>query len=265
MRLRIKTDGGARGNPGPAGAGVAIWDEQGQLVLERGFFLGRMTNNQAEYEGLLRGLDAAGQLGADQVEVYCDSELLVKQINGEYRVKNAELKKLFEKVVGLQRQFESVRVRHIRRSENVDADKLANLAMDAKADVNGKVSEEGGEKVGAAGASGAGAQEGDCVRQVVQLRDLVRYNGAKPSCEVLHREGRLTSELICLKGDQEWQMGGKVSQGTITVMYGSGTIEVDGQAMAVAAGCWLHVERVGAIRFRGNGRDDMTVIVSYQS
>ena len=260
MRLTIKTDGGARGNPGPAGAGVAIWDEQGRLILERGFFLGVMTNNQAEYEGLLRGLEAAGELGADQVEVFCDSELLVKQINGEYRVKNAQLKKLYEKAVVLQGQFKSVRVRHIRRCENADADRMANRAMDAEADVD-----EGVENCGAAGGCGSGVKDVDCVGQVVQLRDRVRYDAANPVREVLHRGRGLTSELVCLTGDQEWQMGPKVSQAAIMVMYGGGTVEVDGEATAVTAGCWLGVEGAGKIRFRGNGRDNMAVIVSCQS
>lgn len=135
MKLIIHIDGGARGNPGPAGAGVSIHDEAGRARFEAGYFLGRMTNNKAEYHALLRSLDAAKELAADELLIHSDSELMVKQLNGEYRVKDAGLKPLFEDAFDRLREFKKYTLRHVRREQNRRADELANLAMDAKDDV----------------------------------------------------------------------------------------------------------------------------------
>lgn len=135
MKLTINIDGGARGNPGPAGAGVVVKDEAGTALLEAGYFVGRATNNVAEYTALLRGLDAAQRLGGQRLEIFSDSELMVKQINGEYRVKNETLQDLFEKAYKKLRGFENWQMRHVRREMNSRADYLANKAMDAGRDV----------------------------------------------------------------------------------------------------------------------------------
>lgn len=135
MKLVIHIDGGARGNPGPAGAGVVIHDDEGGAQLEAGFFLGRMTNNVAEYTALLKALEASHRLSAEQLLIHSDSELLVKQINGEYRVKNPGLQTLFEEAMSRLKKFSKWTVRHVRREGNARADELANLAMDAGEDV----------------------------------------------------------------------------------------------------------------------------------
>ena len=129
-------DGGSRGNPGPAAAGVVVSAaDDGTVLFEGGYFLGRATNNVAEYHGLLKALDAARRLGADEVSIRSDSELMVRQMNGEYRVKNAGLKPLFEQASGAARSFRKFDIRHVRRQQNVDADRLANQAMDLKRNV----------------------------------------------------------------------------------------------------------------------------------
>ncbi len=135
MKLIIHIDGGARGNPGPAGAGVSICDASGDELFEAGYFLGRMTNNQAEYNALLRSLDIAEKLGGDDLLIHSDSELMVKQINGEYRVRDTGLKPLFENAFDRLRTFRKYNLRHVRREQNRRADELANLAMDAGEDV----------------------------------------------------------------------------------------------------------------------------------
>lgn len=132
MHLVIKTDGGARGNPGPAGIGVVIEDEDGKVLEEHAKFLGVATNNVAEYKAVVLGLERAKSLGAATVEVRADSELLVKQANGDYRVKNEGLKPLYEKMKILETHFDKVRYRHVRREMNKAADALANRAMDRK-------------------------------------------------------------------------------------------------------------------------------------
>ena len=135
MNLTVHIDGGARGNPGPAGAGVTMCDDQGGVVFEAGFYLGEMTNNRAEYGALLKALEVAEQLGAEAVSVFADSELLVRQINGVYRVKNPGLKVLFGEATQRLGRFGDWSVQHVLRESNSRADELANMAMDAGQDV----------------------------------------------------------------------------------------------------------------------------------
>jgi len=133
--LGLRTDGGARGNPGPSAAGIVVEDANGRALVKRGILLGRGTNNEAEYRALIAALEEAARLGAREVEARADSQLLVRQIEGRYRVKAANLKPLFAKVRGLLEQFERWRVVHVPREENQAADRLANMALDACSDV----------------------------------------------------------------------------------------------------------------------------------
>jgi ribonuclease HI len=123
-------DGGARGNPGPAGYGVRIEDAEGHLLDELHGGLGIATNNVAEYNGLLAALRYAVAQGHRDVRVRADSELLVKQMRGEYRVKNEGLKPLFLEACSLVRRLEHVTFTHVRREQNKEADRLSNLGMD---------------------------------------------------------------------------------------------------------------------------------------
>jgi ribonuclease HI len=127
-------DGGARGNPGPAGYGVRIEDEHGALVDEFSGTIGIATNNVAEYRGLLAALEWARQHGHNQVHVRSDSELLVRQMLGQYKVKNAGLQPLHAKARLLAHDVGRVTFEHVRRESNTEADRLANLAMDQSAD-----------------------------------------------------------------------------------------------------------------------------------
>ncbi len=129
MSAKLYTDGGARGNPGPSGIGY-ILSIPGQAEIEGSEYIGQGTNNQAEYEALIRGLSKARQQGVGEIACYLDSELVVKQLRGEYRVKDASLKKLFDKVKELASQFSQIEFVHVRREKNKKADKLVNLALD---------------------------------------------------------------------------------------------------------------------------------------
>lgn len=123
-------DGGSRGNPGPAGYGVRLEDADGVLIEELKGSLGRATNNVAEYEGLIAALTFAAAHGHRQVTVRSDSQLLVRQMRGEYRVKHEGLRPRFQKAVELVRRIGSVEFEHVRREHNTEADRLANMAMD---------------------------------------------------------------------------------------------------------------------------------------
>jgi len=126
----IFTDGVSRGNPGRAAIGAIIRDERGTVIASISRSIGRATNNLAEYAALIAALQEAIKAGASQVEVRSDSELIVRQINGRYRVKNAALVPLHNKVRELQGQLESFSISHIPREQNVEADRLANMALD---------------------------------------------------------------------------------------------------------------------------------------
>ncbi len=129
-RLIINTDGAARGNPGPAGIGVVIKDEGGVIIKEIAEYLGETTNNQAEYRALIAALKSAVELGAESVAVFADSELMVKQVKGLYKVKNEGLKPLFIEVKGLLPKFKACNIEYVPRERNKEADKLANIAID---------------------------------------------------------------------------------------------------------------------------------------
>jgi ribonuclease HI len=131
-RARLFTDGGARGNPGPAAYGYVLEDEAGTVLDARGEAIGVATNNVAEYSGLIAGLAKALEIGVAELEVISDSELVVRQMTGDYRVKNAGLKPLFEKASGLADRIGKVRYRAVRREHNKLADRLVNEALDAE-------------------------------------------------------------------------------------------------------------------------------------
>ncbi len=131
--FRVYVDGGSRGNPGPSGAGAVIIDPLGRVVKRLKKHLGVGTNNRAEYMALIMGLEAARALGAERVHVYADSELVVRQVTGRYRVKSPALEPLYKKVKGLLSAFISFRISHVPRSANSEADGLANEAMDRSA------------------------------------------------------------------------------------------------------------------------------------
>jgi ribonuclease HI len=131
VKATMFADGGSRGNPGPAASGAVLFDERGEVLREVGTFLGVATNNVAEWTGLVTGLEAALELGIDDLAVRLDSELVVKQISGAYRVKHEGLIPLHAKAKALLRKFARVDVQHVRRKENAAADALVNQVLDA--------------------------------------------------------------------------------------------------------------------------------------
>jgi len=131
MKARLYTDGGARGNPGPAAYGYVLEAEDGTVLAAHGEAIGTATNNVAEYNGLIEGLRKALELHVPDVEVVSDSELMVKQMRGEYRVKNEALRVLSLEAARLARQLRNVEYRHVKRAHNELADRLVNEALDA--------------------------------------------------------------------------------------------------------------------------------------
>jgi len=133
---RANIDGGSRGNPGPASYGVVIRDPRGEVIAKLKKYIGRMTNNVAEYYGLIAALDYAQQHGIRALRVESDAELLVRQMQGRYKVKSPELRPLFERAHKMAQAFEFFRIEHVYRERNAEADALANEALDETAGTN---------------------------------------------------------------------------------------------------------------------------------
>lgn len=129
-KLKIFTDGGSRNNPGPAGIGFLIYDEAGEIIMEDGRYIGTATNNEAEYSALVEALKEAKSLSGQELEVFMDSELIIRQLNGIYKVKDEKMKRLFDEVQVLKMGFVSVKFEHIKRELNKRADFLVNKALD---------------------------------------------------------------------------------------------------------------------------------------
>jgi ribonuclease HI len=130
VKVVVNVDGGARGNPGPAAIAAVVQGPGGAVLEERGERIGEASNNVAEYRALLLGIERAAALGASEVELVGDSELIVKQVKGEYKVKHAGMRELHAQVKRALQGFESWSIRHVRREQNAEADRLVNEALD---------------------------------------------------------------------------------------------------------------------------------------
>lgn len=130
MKLKIHTDGGARGNPGPSAIGIVIKNEKGKTLFSGGKYIGETTNNQAEYQAVIFALEKAKELGGTELFFHLDSELVVKQLKGEYKVKNQDLAAQFMKIWNLRSKFKLVDFKHVYREENKEADALVNTVLD---------------------------------------------------------------------------------------------------------------------------------------
>jgi ribonuclease HI len=131
-KLTIFTDGGSRGNPGPSGIGAVLKNEAGVVVAEISEYIGETTNNQAEYQAVLAAIEKARELEAEDLNFFLDSELVVKQLNREYKVRDKGLAPLFIKIYNAGLGFKKVSFTHVRREKNIEADKLVNEALDKK-------------------------------------------------------------------------------------------------------------------------------------
>jgi len=173
--LTLEFDGGSRGNPGPAGIGVVVRAKDGTPLVTLGRFIGACTNNVAEYRALITAMEQAHRLGAKHIVIRGDSELIIKQMKGEYRVKHPDMKVLYEEAQDLIRQFDSARIEHNLRHKNELADKLANLAMDRRKDVT--------DADDASGAGGASASPLDTPSPVA-TRSGDRFACPKCGCSI---------------------------------------------------------------------------------
>ncbi len=168
------TDGGSRGNPGPGGGAFVLYDRNKNLIGGKGVFLDDITNNYAEYTGMLEGLRYARELGVKTIDIFSDSELMVKQLNGVYRVKSPNLKELYEQCMDLLIEFSGWKVSHVYRESNEDADALANRAMDMRKDVvlAGKAKKKQGKKLRIGILLSGGGRTMENIQQEISAGDL---------------------------------------------------------------------------------------------
>ena len=267
MRLTIMTDGGSRGNPGPAAAGVVVLDKTGREVFAGGFFLGLATSNVAEYTAFLRGLGISERLGANDLLVLCDSDLLAKQINGQYKVRNATLKKLHAEALKRMASFNEVEVRHVYRNENIRADALVNDALDMEADTGdavgnlealaGKTGRDGLLDKAALPTMGAVSAKDD-------LQGRIRFDNSGPQRILLTRTGGLFSGLICLQSGQSYRVKGEWRQASMLIMRGSGTIVDQQERHALGRETWLQLNGESDVELVADAGEQLVVILTAQ-
>lgn len=250
MYLQIHTDGGSRGNPGPAAAGVVIRNKQGNTLFAHGYFLGNATNNVAEYEGVAHALAEAANLGATELDLFCDSELLVKQINGEYRVKNAKLKLLHNQIMRQLADFDHTTVQHVYRQDNTDADALVNAALDAQADVNG-ISD-----------TPKRSRNKPIVGQVIELDTRIHFQEDQPYHENLHESGSLLTKLICLQSGQSCTIQMTGSEVTVLCMQGCGTLTAHNETCQLNPHFWLSLQQMDSFTLEANSNENLVVLLT---
>jgi len=234
MKLMVRTAGGSRGNPGPAAAGGVSQNEAGIILFEGGFFLGRQTNNVAEYQGIIHALERAKKIGGTHLTIFSDSQLLVRQLNGEYKVKNEVLKGYFEQANRLLREFEKVSIEHVYREENADADAMVNQALDAQADVGGPA--VSGIQVSPRQSDPEPELENR--KNGADIAAKIQFDPKHPQPKRLNESGKLAMELVCLNPKQKWEK--PLSQETAVLVYqGHGCLVNAGQEETISKGSCL--------------------------
>jgi ribonuclease HI/quercetin dioxygenase-like cupin family protein len=251
MKLIIHSDGGSRGNPGPSAAGVVITDAQGKELFAKGYFLGQGTNNFAEYHGLLLALEQAAELEGTELEIYCDSELVVKQVNGEYRVKNAALQTFHRQIIERMADFKLVKVQHVRRSGNAHADQLVNDALDAGCDV-----ENGSTHTTSPALPTSSVKWLDLMKEA-------EFDSAKPQKIFFPQSGNFKAGLLCLDTGQEYSIQSSWQEATITIIRGKGTITVNNETQPVSTGTWLQLNGINAAEIVADPKEQLLVLLTY--
>jgi ribonuclease HI len=239
MRLIIRTDGGSRGNPGPAGAGIVIRDEKRNLIFGGGFYLGEMTNNLAEYHALLIALQLAIKIDGTHIQVFSDSELLVRQVNGQYKVKNEHLRSLHQQVQELKGQFAQFMIAHVYREENAEADSFVNRALSAKSNVGGFPGQSGDEPSGPSVDVQENSQSAGDGPAVLDLRKKIAFNTHRVHRQSLGRQPELASELICLNPHQRYTIESDGVAGSAVLLEGGGAIVTGRQQLPLEKNAWL--------------------------
>ncbi len=250
------TDGGARGNPGPAAAGIVIENDSQQTLFHGGYYLGRTTNNVAEYRAIILGLEQAQKLGASQVDLFSDSELIVKQLKGQYKVKNANLKPLYEQVRELIAALKTFSVRHVYRENNSEADRLVNEALDAGGHVGDFL--DGTPKQSR---SSEISKNNTWPSSLIPLREQVRFDDRRPVCLTAYEKGGLSCRLLCLNTGQTFTIEA-AGAATVFLLRGKGSIAVNHSKKAeMILGMWLPLAKSDSASIAADTGEQMVLLL----
>ena len=255
MKLILRTDGGARGNPGPAAAGVVIEEPGGKTLFAAGFYLGEATNNVAEYQAIFRGVQQVLDMGGSEMVLYSDSELIVKQLKGEYRVKNANLREQYQQVVDLLNELDGYDINHVYREGNSEADALVNRALDVRADVADTTGSPESVKVSI-------SDESPDLPEALQLREKIRFNSKSPHVETFFQGDRLIGKLICLDKGQSLLFEELSGDCSLLLLRGRGTWQIEDQTIAVDTGHWYCLRPGQSIRVSADHTEQLVLLSS---
>ena len=217
MRAIVNTDGACRGNPGDSGAGAVILDVDGKEIVTVGEYIGRATNNEAEYHALLLGLRTAHKIGVTELECRVDSQLIAKQINGEFRVKKPELQVLHSQALRLARKFKSFSIQHVRREKNSHADRLANEAIDEAIGAGGVTDKSASSLEDLAArvyelASTLTGQTADGIRRALQQGAIEVQAGSEVGLRTIGAALTLASRVRCVSDDTRAELCSLVAE-----------------------------------------------------
>ncbi len=255
MKLILRTDGGARGNPGPAAAGVVIEDAGGKRLFAGGFFLGQTTNNVAEYQAIRYGLEQVLKLGGRDLVLYSDSELIVKQLRGEYRVKNANLRQQYEQVAALLDQLDSCEINHVYRTGNSQADALVNRSLDVCSHV-------GDAAVGSKTREASDAVVTAELPGLVPLRDRIRFSTTAPQIDTFFQNSHLVWKLICVATGQSVTVKNRPQDAFLLLLQGSGTWTLAGEHMPAARDHWFCLPAGQSLQVSADREDPIVLLIS---
>jgi len=255
MKLILRTDGGARGNPGPAAAGVVIEEPGGKILFAAGFFLGEATNNVAEYRAIQKGVQQVLDMDGREMVLYSDSELIVKQLRGEYRVKNPTLRECYQQVTALLGELNGYDINHVYREGNSEADALVNRSLDIRADV--------GDAAGSPALVNVSPPDmSPDLPDFLQLREKIRFNLKSPHVETFFESDRLIGKLICLDKGQFFLFEDLSGDCSLLLLRGRGTCQIDVQTISVDTGSWFCLRLGQSMRVSADHAEQLVLLSS---
>jgi ribonuclease HI len=255
MKMILRTDGGARGNPGPAAAGVVIENSSGNTLFAAGFFLGEATNNVAEYQAIRKGVRQVLDMGGRNMVLYSDSELIVKQLRGEYRVKNPTLRECYQQVTALLDELDGFEINHVYREGNSEADALVNRSLDIRADVGDVAGSSTTEKP-------SPSIDRTDLQGFLQIREKIRFSSTTPHIEIFHQNDNFTGKLICLDRGQSITLEELPDNCSLLLLRGKGMWQIEAETIAVETGHWFYLQAGQSMRVLADQGEQVVLLAT---
>jgi len=260
MHVNIWTDGGARGNPGPAATGIVIKDENEQTLYASGFFIAPTTNNVAEYTAMIQALKAASTLTASSFTLHSDSQLIVRQLNGEYKVKHPEMKTRYQEVQTLCQQFESTEFIHVRRELNKEADALVNQAMDCRGDIGDALGEAPTLTTEVKNDITPNASNNTPIA-VSNLKNQITFTKSPKVIKIDVTPDSATG-LICLDYNQSLQIPSQGKQTTCCILKGDGLLKNNDATCNIETGSWFAIAQSALATIKSSSESQLIALIT---